>query len=331
MKRTGNLAILCFLLLAACSPIGASVEPTDLPPSTPIITASTGKTPTSDPTYTPTSTTQPTLEPTQTLMPTVKPTRIMREETILSEGGYSFRAPIAFNNEAIEGMAYLTSISDPSIIIVIVGFKGRQVVASPEEIADDLIDDLSSLWEENLTRGEPLPTEVDGVIGSLFQITGDRMNGEFILVQPDDFSLFLTVGVWGNAYMRSENRGREALQSVLESVTFLDSTSSSTCRESIDTDYGYSKDNPIRVGGGAFEGPRRERLYLDNLLGPNGEEISYERLGSMEHNDAILDEYRLSYPGMASSIVLYLDEYRFSAPLAPFGLTCNGPFDLPVP
>lgn len=44
--------------------------------------------------------------------------------------------------------------------------------------------------------------------------------------------------------------------------------------------YGHSRDNPIRVGGGANGGAARERSYLSRLRGPGGEAVAFLRLGS---------------------------------------------------
>jgi hypothetical protein len=114
---------------------------------------------------------------------------------------------------------------------------------------------------------------------------------------------------------------------MLESLTFQ--AAGVACPISSDSTYGYSEENPIKVGGGAFEGPSREEAYLDNLRGPNGEGLTYERTRSLESGDTILDEYHVAGPGVDE--VLYLDEYDFSELQAPAGFTCLGPFPLAAP
>lgn len=83
-------------------------------------------------------------------------------------------------------------------------------------------------------------------------------------------------------------------------------------------------ENPIRVGGDFFTGVARERAYLDNLRGPNGEKLTYERHGSTPGIDSILDIYEIY--GLAKQIILYVDLYKYEELMAPAGLTCAGPF-----
>lgn len=104
----------------------------------------------------------------------------------------------------------------------------------------------------------------------------------------------------------------------------------SACVVSTDSTYGYSPDNPIRVGGDAFGGPPRERAYLDSLSGPNGEAISYYREGSIYYVDTILDIYHVSYDG-SNSVVLYIDEYSYQELMAPVGFVCWTPIPLSAP
>ncbi|MFZ5856373.1 MAG: hypothetical protein ACOYZ6_06045 [Chloroflexota bacterium] len=96
------------------------------------------------------------------------------------------------------------------------------------------------------------------------------------------------------------------------------------CPISTDDTYGYTLENPIRVGGDFFSGPSRERAYLDNLRGPNGEKFTYERHGSTHGIDTILDIYELY--GLPTKVILYVDMYKYEQLMAPVGLTCAGPF-----
>jgi hypothetical protein len=100
---------------------------------------------------------------------------------------------------------------------------------------------------------------------------------------------------------------------------------------STDKTYGYAQDNPIRLGGGAFGGSARLAGYLEALRSPQGQAITYERLGSTPHGEAILDTVIVSYAGLAVPITLYFDVYSYSHLEAPLGFTCGGPFILPEP
>ncbi|HEX8432852.1 MAG TPA: hypothetical protein VF625_16320 [Longimicrobium sp.] len=91
--------------------------------------------------------------------------------------------------------------------------------------------------------------------------------------------------------------------------------------------YGYSRANPIRVGGGLDNGAASERAFLATLRGPGGEAVKYLRLGSCcaypvataPSGRAMLDAYELTYAGQADPAVVYLSMYELDAPRAPEG------------
>ena len=88
-----------------------------------------------------------------------------------------------------------------------------------------------------------------------------------------------------------------------------------------DADYGRSAEAAIRVGGLAGSnirsGPRSERAYLDRLRGPEGQRLTYERLGSCctfpTENSPLgsgrLDIYEVRYEGIDEPVQLYLNMY----------------------
>lgn len=96
--------------------------------------------------------------------------------------------------------------------------------------------------------------------------------------------------------------------------------------------YGYSEKEPILVGGESPDGgPQRSRRYLNSLRGPNGEVVSYERVGSCcpfetknyELGTGLLDKYELSYEGLSAPLFLYINMYDPGEPLIPQGLSAN--------
>jgi hypothetical protein len=101
------------------------------------------------------------------------------------------------------------------------------------------------------------------------------------------------------------------------------------CVVSTDATYGYTQSNAIKVGGDDFGGPPRERAFLDNLLGPKGQNISYVRTGSMDFGDTILDAFRIT--GFGKQVILYIDEYSYTDPQAPLGFTCLTSFPFSKP
>lgn len=94
-----------------------------------------------------------------------------------------------------------------------------------------------------------------------------------------------------------------------------------------DPTYGHSPDNAIKVGG-PIGGPSAQRAYLGTLRGPRGEPISYERTHSCcafnppgSPFRGMLDVYRVTYPGQAAPIDLYLNMYECAPLRIPVGFT----------
>ena len=65
------------------------------------------------------------------------------------------------------------------------------------------------------------------------------------------------------------------------------------------------------------DGPLNERRFLNALAGPNGEPLSYERLGSCStfktknspFKKGLLDRYEVTWEGNATPVILYLNMY----------------------
>lgn len=103
--------------------------------------------------------------------------------------------------------------------------------------------------------------------------------------------------------------------------------------EGISTDktYGYSPQNAIKVGmaNGGNGGPANERSYLNGLLGPNGETVTYHRIGSccpVESKNgmmgmAMLDKYEVTWSGADKPAILYINMYDPGKLMAPVGFT----------
>lgn len=94
--------------------------------------------------------------------------------------------------------------------------------------------------------------------------------------------------------------------------------------------YGLTPENPIVLGdGNPGNGPLNETLFLETLKGPEGEKISYRRLGSccaFETPNGILgsgllDKYEITYEGLDEPISLYFNMYDQGEPKVPAGLS----------
>ena len=99
---------------------------------------------------------------------------------------------------------------------------------------------------------------------------------------------------------------------------------------STDASYGFTADNPVRVGGGKEAGARNQERYLNALLGPRGETLEYERQGSCcafkipdanVDNEGQLDVYSVTWKGRKEPLTLYLNMYEEGPLEAPRGLT----------
>lgn len=92
-----------------------------------------------------------------------------------------------------------------------------------------------------------------------------------------------------------------------------------------DPTYGYSEENPIRV---ASVPGYTEMIYLQGLWGPEGQPVSFERIGSCcssPDRPGLLDTISVTYEGLEEPVVLYLDAYRSGPLLAPMGFRGVGP------
>ena len=100
-----------------------------------------------------------------------------------------------------------------------------------------------------------------------------------------------------------------------------------------DPTYGYTEENPVKIGGGQkdFLGHRLRDLYLDILRGPNGKRIKFERVGQggMYRSPngpggfAFIDLYEIRSKDLDGTKSLYISIYDFEEPKIPQGLTVD--------
>jgi hypothetical protein len=98
---------------------------------------------------------------------------------------------------------------------------------------------------------------------------------------------------------------------------------------STDKSYGYTEENPIRVGGALNDGPLNERRFLNALAGPEGQDITYTRTGSCcpfkspngIEGTGLLDRYEVTIEGMSKKRILYINMYDRAILKAPVGFT----------
>lgn len=323
-KTMKNIRILSVLFIISVSILACGVfQPaptaTPIPSDTPLPTG----------TFTPVPTNTP--EPSNT--PTVEP-----EPTVVAEGGFSFRAPAGYEVD-VQGTQAGIFNEDRTIIISFVGATTNPQNLSTDEIFDQFINALLKKGNGDLKKENPHSVSADGADGLAYDITGTLFNfpvkGQAIVVMRsnDQYVFGLGIANTGGNEKRWENEGSEVFDGLINSIKFLTpketSSSSGSCSISTDETYGYTQENPIKVGGDAFGGPPRERAYLDNLSGPNGEKVTYVRTGDIPLENTILDNFKVTVAG--KTVNLYIDEYAYSEPQAPVGFTCIGAFPLSKP
>ncbi|MCJ7696368.1 MAG: hypothetical protein MUO40_13225 [Anaerolineaceae bacterium] len=310
------------LILIACGQL----------PATPTLTPQ----PTFTSTIPPTSTATPTKTPRPTNTPTTQPTLSLGDVQIVGAGGFSFQPIINYYFDIREDVYVEIYALDNSFSITLYGNTISSTSnLSAEEIIDEFLSGISESGSGYITKGIQNIIHVDGLEGISFKISGVLyelpFTGQAILVIPNDSQVLFGLGVAITKENQDvwEREGARAFDLVLSSIKFIDTPSLGECPISTDNTYGYSEENPIQVSGDWMKGPAQERKYLDNLRGPNGEPIQYERLGSLPFGDTILDEYQITFSGKV--IILYLDVYNFNTLYAPAGLTCSSAFSQVAP
>ena len=100
--------------------------------------------------------------------------------------------------------------------------------------------------------------------------------------------------------------------------------------EKVSSTYGFKEKDPIKVGGGDM--PTRVYEYMKHLKGPNGEPITFEKLGngaSYDDPDRTLTTmekgkvymYEIKIHGTNKSFIVYFDQYRYEQPKILKGFT----------
>jgi hypothetical protein len=317
-----NMVRFFIIIIFTLLPLGCSTSLSAPPTATPTATLTSTNIPTA--THTPMAT------PTKTLKPTPSPVVEMGEKHLIPEGGFSFRVPFGYSAQIEERQAFISDLEGTLII----SFTSVDSTSSEEEIIDEYLDALAKRSEGEFEKTPSEPVTVGGMDGKAFDLTGSifgsPLKGKTFIVPVSSNRFLFGLGISNLSQDEAawEDHGSKVFEAVIESIEFVEAPSIDTCPIATDSTYGYTKENAIRVGEGSdlLGGPARERAYLDNLRGPNGEPISYERTGSLNFEDTILDEYVIK--GLGTPVTLYLDIYKFKELKAPVGFTCAGSFNL---
>ena len=315
-------AILIMSTFSACSFSEPEPTPTPTEPAPP--TSTPTNTPTSTPTSTPTAT--PTNTPTNTPSPTPEPTIALRERKEVPNGEFSF-VPIKDFQTTI--MLNYAVLSNEELTLEYL-FMGGQTDMSQTHLqyAQLFLQSINNESEDALEIIETTDINVSSYEGKSFMLSltsnPQETIGELVIVFIDYDSLLVGLAV-SDSSASSElwsTDGEMYFNLLINSIEVIDNQpiSYSPCPESLDETYGYSKENPIKVGGGAMIGPSRARMFFDSLVSYGYNDVSYERLHSEDYQGTILDYYEVSYYGFSGN--LYVDEYSFEKLYAPSNFTC---------
>lgn len=101
-----------------------------------------------------------------------------------------------------------------------------------------------------------------------------------------------------------------------------------------DDSYGFTVNNPIRVGSGPKGGPANERAYLNLLRDMQGKPINYYRLGSCcpykssnPLGGGVLDKYEITYlntKGEEEKTIIYMSMWDYEEPKILYGFKTVG-------
>ncbi len=332
-RRYYLVFVLLISLTFLCSACNVALQPQPTQTPTAIVTIIPTDTPNPTPTNSPTATN--TLIPTAT--PTIEATPTPGAIINIAQSGYSFHKPSGYNVDISGSLVGITD-KEYTIGITLYGSTTLPITSNLYNAADTFLlllfkDSAGEFKKENAQS-----IMIDSVEGLIFDISGSfydmPLKGQVVVVNPTKTQFFWGIGLANidQDKNRWEDEGLKSFHELISSIKFLSKDellSLPACTIATDETYGYTEANPIRVGGDAFDGPSRERAYLDNLLGPNGEEITYERGGSFSFGDTILDTFTIT--GFGKTVTLYIDEYSYAAPMAPVGFTCIYDFPLSEP
>lgn len=319
MKRRSVVAILVFITLSACSLNGGSIGAPQQPTATATATITASPRPTATATLEPTATSQP--------------AATGKREWLNIGDHFSFQNLENFWFNAYQPLVYLTNLTGDYNIVL--------VYFDTNELGEDaVLRYLANFTVEfGLIPVEMAEGEVDGRLATVAEVAGQadgvRYVGRYVWAKQGDGEAFLAIG-FGEVSDGSNpwaEEGRAAFEMILDSLHLGSNSEVGTvCEVSKDPGYGTSEENPIRVGGAtlgetlAVSGLSREQSYFTALLGPNGEEIEVDRIGSFPGEGTILDAYEVTSDGFSGSRTIYVDIYHSDVPMAPAGFRCAGPF-----
>ena len=142
-----------------------------------------------------------------------------------------------------------------------------------------------------------------------------------------------TIILIGCASQRSTTTSKGGGDTRTKPAELLDDNTYLLTETTEDKTYGYKESNPVKVGGSKeSSGPKNERRFLNALLGPNGEQVKYYRVGSccpfktpngLVNNTGMLDRYRITWTASKDTLDIFINMYDAGDLKIPHGLTAR--------
>jgi hypothetical protein len=248
-------------------------------------------------------------------------------------GGFSFTTVQGYETSPGGKEASIQHASGD--VLVNLGVRPLETNETPAEALQAFLDSIKKDVSD-LETGEIHPAAAGGQAGVEASLSGTfypgKVQGSALAVPAGHDNIFIALG-FGKDEGKNlwEAQGQQVYQSIIDSLAFFPPEIVSACTVSTDPTYGLTPENPILIGGEVDEGLQREKAFLDNLRGPNGEAVRSYRMVTTNVNGLIVDIYLVTYEGLADPVELFLTSYEYNDPTAPLGFICGNvvPFGEP--
>lgn len=244
-------------------------------------------------------------------------------------GGYSFWPPPGYETQTNGGQTLFTS---PEGIMSLAGGPQQASSAPPEQALGEALATINTSMGASLQAGAPSPVTVGSAPGVAADLSGSTpqgaMLGRLVSVQPAPGQLFYAFGLSPAQLWTGRDAAR--FQRLVNGVVFFPLGSQFGCPRSLDPTYGFSPDNPVRIGGGPAA-PQREAAYLGALVSATGQPLPFQPAGSQAFGDRTLDVFTLVGAPAGQPAALYFDPNSYETLFAPVGFGCVGAIPVGAP
>jgi hypothetical protein len=315
-RALSMLVVLALASLACQSTTNLFATPTPTASATPSATTTITSTPTRTP------------RPTKTFTPTPTPlvVKVKNTNKVVS-GGFNYATFEGLEKEISNHEVYMYSENDKLNIYLSadVPYPGEHLNTSLKYYMEWAAEEYRNVVEND--REEFTQAGAEGVSKFFTGLTkdGEPFQARVTFLKPEQGKrLLILVYAYGEGAW--DEFGGQAYQSTLDNISFFELTPWAACPVSTKPSYGFTRENPIKLGGELLRGPDREEEYLSALLGKEGEVVFYTRTDTVEVGGVTLDEYIIRIGSQTKT--LYIDIYHYEPIKAPSGMTCSSPLPM---